>query len=85
MTDLEYEILDELYFVCSFKALQNNVNMNQERLILELISLLDKEWIKLYDSDAVSEIEYVTEKFNINFNSYYYLATKRGLFEHNSI
>ena len=84
MNEIEFQILDELYFVTSFKELKDTTMLSTDLLRVELISLLKKEWVKLYESDRVTEIDYVTEKFQSNFNSYCYLATKEGLFKHNS-
>ena len=46
MTDLEYDLLDELYFVISFDALQNALNWVKLSIEEQLKNLLEKQWVK---------------------------------------
>lgn len=84
MTDIQYLILDELYFVTNFSTLLNAVDLASDRLKDELIVLIQNEWVKILDNDRDYELDYEPHIFSQNFDSYYYLATKKGLFEHNS-
>lgn len=85
MTDLEFTILDELYFVITYKKLKKQLQLSEEVLFMELSNLLEKSWVKIFESDFVTEVEYDNSNFEENINRYCYLATKSGLFEHNSI
>ena len=83
MSDLEYDVLDELYFVQSYTQLRDTLRWDDLMLKTTLESLLRKDWIRCYSSPTVellgNEIDLETR-----FNSYYYLASKTGLFAHNS-
>ena len=84
MTNEEFDLLDELYFVKSFTELQDELNMKKDALKEVLIQVIDKEWVGCY---ATPLIGLVVEKedFEKNYLEYFYLATKRGMFEHNSL
>lgn len=83
MTESEFDVLDELYFVLSFKELLQNVSIAEPELKDVLHSLLQKKWIKcLLSPDyelAGNELD-----FDNRYNTYYYLATKAGLLAHNT-
>jgi hypothetical protein len=83
MSDLEYDVLDELYFVQSYTQLRDTLRWDDLMLKTTLESLLRKDWIRCYSSPTDellgNEIDLETR-----FNSYYYLASKTGLFAHNS-
>lgn len=83
MTDKEFDVLDELYFLTSFDDLFKSCNLNQTELKQILISLLDKGWVKCFKNkdEEVPEQEIDLEN---SFQQYNYLATKSGLFAHNS-
>ena len=83
MTDLEFEILDELYFLVDFEYLQKNVSMDEAELKTELRKLLEKGWVKMLEKQTELESEGL-ELFDNNFKKYNYLATKAGLLAHNS-
>ncbi len=84
MSDLEFDILDELYFVQSFSYLEETLELDTPTLQKALISLLDKSWVKcfLIGSEEIlspEEIQMETE-----YQNYRYLATKEGLMAHNT-
>ena len=83
MNDLEYVILDELYFVVTFEELLRKTGLPEEALKAELINLLKKGWLKIVDLETDVEVEdHITiEK---DYKKYNYLASKAGLFAHNS-
>jgi hypothetical protein len=83
MTDLEFEILDELYFPVDFDYLQKNLSLNETELKTELGKLLEKGWVKMLEKQTDLESEGL-ELFDKNFKKYNYLATKAGLLAHNS-
>jgi hypothetical protein len=82
MSEEEFDLLDELYFVQPYQYLKEELGWEDEKLLATLQLLIDKEWIKcFYNVD-----EEVKDNFNIEKEGkkYYYLATKVGLMEHNS-
>jgi len=83
MSDLEFDILDELYFVTPFETVRSTLSMDETELKQALQSLIDKGWVKCFHPGS---IEVVTEAldFDDKFRSYHYLATKEGLLAHNS-
>jgi hypothetical protein len=82
MTNEEFDVLDELYFVIHYDELLVNTGLSDEELIKVLISLLDKGWIKCLKT-ADEEVIYSDSDFRSNCKHYYYLATKAGLLAHN--
>lgn len=82
MTDLEFDVLDELYFVTSFQDLQETLSIPEERLQGLLYDLMEKGWVKCLKSFS-EELMPNKENFLHNFGNYQYLATKAGLLAHN--
>ncbi len=82
MTDHEFEVLDELYFIQSFPNLIKLIDLSETQLKLVLLDLLEKEWIKCC-LPADQEIPFNRAKFDRDFQNYYYIATKAGLLAHN--
>lgn len=84
MTDLEFDVLDELYFVQSFDYLHKTLNINDLEIKNILKALLSKGWIKCFYQDR-DEVVIETElDFENKYAQYAYLATKEGLLAHNS-
>ena len=82
MTNIEFEILDELYFVISFNELLVQLDFDRELLVNELRKLYQKGWIRIYDGiDKELENHVLLDE---SFSKYQFLASKQGLFEHNS-
>ena len=84
MTDLAFEILDELYFVTGFGELANRCDLAEELLCKELAEMITKGLVKCFYPDPDSEIGFNAADFQENCRKYYYLATKAGLLAHNS-
>ncbi|MFC5269951.1 hypothetical protein [Adhaeribacter terreus] len=84
MTETEADILDELYFVTSFKALDQTLNLDAETLCENLKALVEQGYVKCFFPDPDTEIDLVPETFAANCTSYFFLATKAGLLAHNS-
>jgi len=84
MSDFEFDVLDELYFIQSFEALQGNLGCTSDDLAVCLQTLLDKGWIKLAEPIEDQIVPPVT--FNIIQSPirYHYLISKEGLLAHNS-
>jgi hypothetical protein len=83
MTDLEYDVLDELYFLTSFQELSKRCQLNSEELKVVLGTLLEKGWLNCFiEKDVPLQKEDVDlDAFS---SQYFYLASKSGLFAHNS-
>lgn len=82
MTDLEFDVLDELYFVVPFSHLLEELDVDENILKEVLQALLLKGWAKCFltaEEEAVQgEID-----FDNKYKEYYYLASKQGLLAHN--
>jgi hypothetical protein len=83
MTDLEYEVMDELYFVISFGELQEKLSMEESQLKKCLRGLHKIGYVKCF-SNVSDEIPDEEIDFENNYRIYHYLASKDGLFAHNS-
>lgn len=85
MSDFEFDVIDELYFVQGFDHIQKELAVDELNLKNTLWDLLQKEWIKCFPSEANDEVfQPEAQEFANNYKSYYYLATKDGLLLHNS-
>ena len=82
MTDLEFDVLDELYFVISFDDLKHATELDTETLRKVLFGLLEKRWIKCFRNQS-EDIDLESVNFEQNYKQYAYLATKEGLMAHN--
>lgn len=82
MTDLEFDVLDELYFVISFDELKSATELDAETLRNVLQGLLSKGWIKCF-RDHVEELNPEELNFDHDYMQYDYLASKEGLLAHN--
>ncbi|MEM7298542.1 MAG: hypothetical protein AAF391_09790, partial [Bacteroidota bacterium] len=82
LNEIEYDIIDELYFVTPYTILKEETDFSDEQLRENLVNLIKKGWVRVYSSvDEESELSKVN--MQTNFRSYFYLASKKGLFEHN--
>ena len=81
MTDLEYDVLDELYFVVSFTELQTTLDLEADELKNVLQTLLRRDWVKCLSSQT-DELSASEVNFDQNYRDYFYLATKSGLLSH---
>lgn len=84
MTDIEFEILDELYFVKTIQELCHILALEEAILVKEIGSLLEKKWVKILDL-ADHEIEITIEEYLSNYNQYRFNITKKGLIAHNQV
>ena len=81
MTDAEFDILDELYFVISFKDLQNQLDMDEMDLIEHLRKIFEKGWVRIFDDpESTADVLFSTE----SISSAFLLASKSGLKAHTS-
>ncbi|WP_026462793.1 hypothetical protein [Adhaeribacter aquaticus] len=84
MTDIEFDIIDELYFVTPFKDILANLDLPQEELGAQLFLLMKKGFVKAFYPDPDTEVELNEERFEKKCVNCFYLATKAGLLAHNS-
>lgn len=83
MTNAEFDILDELYFIRTYKDLVESLDMSKVILKSTFEKLLKRGWIKCYIS-PIEEIELDIKNLEKEYWKYHYLATKAGLRAHNS-
>ncbi len=85
MTDPEFDVLDELYFVQSFHHLKETLQWEDSVLIRILEELIGKGWVKCFREEDVDE-SLAPDEIHLatNYARYCYLATKEGLLAHNS-
>ncbi|WP_299255272.1 transporter [uncultured Cytophaga sp.] len=83
MSDLEFEIIDNLYFVQRFEALIKEVGIDEKIMQKTLLDLFQKGWVKVMDMQTDEEI-LDADVWTKNYSNYFYLATKKGLFAHNT-
>ena len=83
MTDEEFDIIGELYFVTAYADLKEATDLSDAELKENLVKMAKKGWVRVYKSvDEESELDKLD--FDNDYQSFYYLASKKGLFEHNS-
>ncbi|NJN24718.1 MAG: hypothetical protein HC819_01350 [Cyclobacteriaceae bacterium] len=82
MTNNEFEVLDELYFLQSYTYLAKTLELDDHKLKTTLRQLLEKKWVKCFAS-PMEELDFEPGKFENDFWNYYYLASKEGLLAHN--
>jgi hypothetical protein len=84
VTDFEFDIIDELYFVTSFDQLLGNLQCDADQLKIELKQMLHKGWIKCFEERG-DEIYNAFDLFDEEHTRFFYLATKTGLQKHTSL
>ena len=83
MTDLEFDLLDEIYFVKSYAEISAALGWEDNKILSTLKSLFEKGWIRCYKSPT-EEILNDNIDLDVGYKIYFYLASKSGLFAHNS-
>lgn len=83
MTDLEFEILDEIYFLEGFERIRQKLGLEASLLKETLKRMIEKGWVKCF-ANGHTEVIMDTEDFEEKYQTYHYLATKEGLLVHNS-
>lgn len=82
MTTIEFDVLDELYFLQSYEYLTRTLKLKDRILKETLLNLLNQGWIKCYSSPT-EELVFDQTSFEKDYWNYHYLATKAGLLAHN--
>ncbi len=83
MTDTEFDVMDELYFVQSYRALHGQLQISEEALRETLVQLVRNGWVKVLRSHD-EEVDPEAAQQPDDYGDYYFLATKAGLLAHNS-
>ena len=83
MTDNDFDVIDELYFIQSYQYLTKTLDMSGKNIKTTLEGLLKRGWINCYITPT-EEIEFDIRNFEKEYRNYHYLATKAGLLAHNS-
>jgi hypothetical protein len=83
VSDLEFDVLDELYFIQSFAGLVEATQLEERELKEVLMKMQGKGWIRCYFS-ASDEIHHEEIDIEVNYRQYLYLASKDGLMKHNT-
>lgn len=84
MTDQEFDLLDELYFVTQFSELQKSLSLDTTVLKTLLKSMIGRGWVKCFKTVS-EEQDFDASDYEQYFSEYFYLATKAGLLAHNSV
>jgi len=82
MSENEYLIMDQLYFVTSYEDIKEGSALDDAALVAILWGLINKEWVKCLDGPEI-EVTLAEDEFMSYYAKYHYLATKQGLLEHN--
>jgi hypothetical protein len=83
LTDLAFELLDELYFITNFEKLNQVIQLDEPQLKIELWHLIELEWVICFQGEVEMNISLVD--FDSNFKKYHYIASKKGLLAHNTL
>lgn len=83
MSDAEFDLLDELYFVQPYEYLKETLGWEDEHLLETLNSLYQEGLVKCLtepDREIFDQVDIFREGKNLMF-----LATKKGLMAHNAL
>jgi hypothetical protein len=83
MSDEEFDVLDELYFVQTYAFLQDALAWEDKRLLDTLTSLVEKGWVKCFTAPDQECFE--TINLQEVGKELLYLATKKGLMAHTTL
>jgi hypothetical protein len=83
MSDEEFDVLDELYFVQNYAFLQEALGWEDRQLLNTLTLLVEKGWVKCFTEPD----QECFESLNLQEvgKELLYLATKKGLMAHTSL
>ncbi len=84
MTDPEFNLLDELYFVTPFRTLLEKTGLPAAELREQLRELLEQGLVRSYWPDPDTELAYEPTSFGAIAGDASYLASKEGLLRHNT-
>lgn len=85
LTENEFLILDELYFVTSYQEVLQQLSMDAEVFHKTLISLLEKGFvIQLKYNASIKDFERLEQAEHATLEISSYVASRQGLLIHNS-
>jgi hypothetical protein len=85
MNELEFTVLDELYFVNSFYSLQQETTIDSNQLIAVIKGLLSKKYVtQLVFSKLINDYIKLDAPDYSKLTESYFVATKEGLLAHNT-
>ncbi len=84
VTDPEFNLLDELYFVTPFRTLLEKTGLPAAELREQLRELLEQGLVRSYWPDPDTELAYEPTSFGAIAGDASYLASKEGLLRHNT-
>jgi len=82
LTNNEFDLLDELYFVQNYNELKDALEWNDAQIQSTLKSVSQKGYVKLL-SDHDTEYAFSALNEDTPWKQLYFLATKKGLMVHN--
>ncbi|WP_242918469.1 hypothetical protein [Pontibacter liquoris] len=85
MSENEFDILDELYFVTSYADLKRTLSLSDTEICAALHSLIRQGYVKILYPDQDTEHPFEEATFGKHCQDFFFLATKAGLVVHNSI
>ena len=83
MSDEEFDVLDELYFVQTYTFLRETLAWEDKRLLDTLTLLVEKGWVKCFTEPDQESFEAVN--LQEVGKELLYLATKKGLMAHTTL
>lgn len=84
MNRLEFDLLDELYFVKSYNEISDSLEWEDKKILKTLQSVYAKGWLRCYLTPTQEILDDDDIDIEKNYKKYFYLASKAGLFAHNS-
>ncbi|MCJ8163326.1 hypothetical protein MKJ04_00625 [Pontibacter sp. E15-1] len=85
MSENEFDLLDELYFVTAYPDLKSTLSLSDEELCAALQALIRQGYVRILYPDPDTDYVYDEHAFGQHCQQYYFLATKAGLVVHNSL
>ena len=83
MSDLEFDVLDELYFIQPFDTVRKATQLEDRELKEVLEKMQVKGWIRCFMT-ASDEVPSEEIDIQTKYREYLYLASKSGLLAHNT-
>ncbi len=83
LSDLEYRLLDELYFLSSFQNLIDNSGEEKNSVLAALKNLLHNQYVTQVKMEKGREEKLESPDFD-TLDASFFVASKKGLLIHNS-
>ncbi len=83
-SELEFEIMDELYFLSSFRQIMTNTGADGNELKKAILHLLQQDFIQQHIyNESLHDFEKMDYYDEAKIESASYVATRKGLMAHN--